>query len=139
MADKKDKIVRAAVTAPTFINGVLHMPGEDTHANLTELGVDSLDDEVEVTHENGPTTKHNLTPGLEAHSTSKNEDIVDVPIAAVAPHAPNAPMPQGIAPGTIQSGTGRLIVPSADGEEPARSPVGADSEAAQRMEKPSKK
>jgi hypothetical protein len=46
-----DKIVRARVTQPTFINGVLHLPGEDASANLTELGVDKLGDK---------------TPGLEA-------------------------------------------------------------------------
>jgi hypothetical protein len=111
-----DKIVRARVTQPTFINSVLHLPGEDTSANLTELGVDKLGDK---------------TPGLEAHSTKVHEDVVATPIAAVAPHAPDAPNPQGIAPGTVPSGTGRLITPAPGGEDTtATAPVGADSEAA---------
>jgi hypothetical protein len=119
-----DKIVRARVTRPTFINGVLHQPGEDTTANLTELGVDALGD---------------LTPGLEKHSTKVHEDIVDTPIAAVAPHAPDAPNPQGIGPGTVTSGTGRLVTPAPGGEDMnATAPVGADSEAAQKLEKPAK-
>lgn len=113
-----DKIVRAKVVGdlPVFINGALHMPGEEAEANLTDLGVSSLDDKTMV--------------GLEAHSTKAAEAVVDVPIAAVAPHAPDAPNPQGIAPGTVQSGTGRLITPSAGGDDTARSPVGADSERA---------
>ena len=55
--------------------------------------------------------------------------IVQAPIAAVAPHAPDAPNPQGLATGTIQSGTGRFIVPdapAADGDPQAIEPVGAD-------------
>lgn len=92
-----DKIVRATVTGPlpVFINGVLHVPGEDAYANLRELGVDSLDDESVV--------------GLEKSSAKAGEEIQPAPIAAVAPHAPGAPNPQGIAPGTVQSGTGRLV------------------------------
>lgn len=118
MAEKADKIVRATVTGdlPVFINGVLHMPGEDAYANLDDLGVSSLDE------------KHDgksLTPGLTAHAASKAEKVVDAPIAAVAPHAPDAPNPQGMAPGTVQSGTGRLIQPATFDGEPAHSPVGA--------------
>lgn len=118
-----DKIVRARVTRPTFINGVLHQPGEDTSANLTELGVDKLGDE---------------TPGLELHSTKKHEDVVPTPIAAVAPHAPDAPNPQGIAPGTIPSAGDRLITPAPDADTAATTPVGADSEIAQKLTKPTK-
>lgn len=118
-----DKIVRARVTRPTFINGVLHQPGEDAYANLTDLGVDALGD---------------LTPGLEKHSAKEHEEVVDTPIAAVAPHAPDAPNPQGIASGSVQSGTGRIITPAVPGEDGAHAPVGADSEAAQRVEKPAK-
>lgn len=120
-----DKIVRAAVTGPrpTFINGVLHLPGEDAYVNLTDLGISALGDK---------------TPGLEKHSTDKHEEVVDAPIAAVAPHAPDAPNPQGIAPGTLISGTGRLITPSAGEGDAARAPVGADSESAQRLEKAAK-
>lgn len=126
-----DKIVRATVTGdlPVFINGVLHLPGEEVSANLTELGVDALGKE---------------TPGLTAHSASKDEVVDNIAIAAVAPHAPGAPNPQGIAPGSRQSGTGRIILPSA-GDEPPRSPVGADSLIAQaegkdiQPDKPSRK
>jgi hypothetical protein len=118
-----DKIVRARVTKPTFINGVLHQPGEDAYANLTELGVDALGAK---------------TPGLEKHSTKVHEDIVETPIAAVAPHAPDAPNPQGIGPGTTLSGTGRLVTPAPSADESATAPVGADSEAAHKATKPSK-
>lgn len=122
-----DKIVRARVTGPlpVFINGVLHQPGEDAYANLTELGVSAIGDE---------------TPGLEKHSTSTHEDVVDTPIAAVAPHAPDAPNPQGIAPGTVMGGGGRLITPDPGGDDAkATAPVGADSDAAKAAAKPTKK
>jgi hypothetical protein len=124
-----DKIVRARVTKPTFINGVLHLPGEDAYANLTELGVKSLGEK--------DAAGNNLTPGLEAHSTKVHEDIVETPIAAVAPHAPDAPNPQGMGPGTVLSGTGRLVTPAPSTEEPATAPVGADSATA-KATKPSK-
>jgi hypothetical protein len=37
-----DKIIRAKVTAPTYINGVLHLPGEFAAVDLNALGVDKL-------------------------------------------------------------------------------------------------
>lgn len=117
-----DKITRALVTAPTFINGVLHMPGEVAAVDLDALGIKELGDR---------------TPGLEAHSAKHAERVVQAPIAAVAPHAPDAPNPQGLPTGTVQSGTGRLVqVDSMAGGsafvEPAGSaetvePVGADA------------
>lgn len=112
-----DKIVHATVTGrlPVFINNVLHLPGEDAYANLDELGVKSLDDDSVV--------------GLEKKSTSSAEVIGSVPIAAVAPHAPGAPNPQGIAPGTRVSGTGRFVTPPVAPEQPDTvvQPVGADA------------
>jgi hypothetical protein len=109
-----DKIIRATVEGPrpTFINGVLHLPGEDAAVDVKALGVDGLGDK---------------TPGLKAKSAKAAEPIAEQPIAAVAPHAPVAPNPQGIAPGTQISGTGRLITPSADPEVAAVAPVGADA------------
>jgi hypothetical protein len=108
-----DKITRATVVGdrPVFINGVLHLKGEDAAVDLDALGVDKF----------GP-----KTPGLEAKSAKADEPVVETPIAAVAPHAPDAPNPQGIAPGTQQSGTARLITPAV-GDEPAVQPVGADA------------
>lgn len=138
-----DKIERALVTAPTFINGVLHLPGEFAYANLDELGVKSLDDDN--------------VKGLEKVSKSAEEPIVETPIAAVAPHAPDAPHPQGIPTGTVQSGTGRLVQLETQGLGPMRGsavttvkdddgpaaiePVGADKpgvEGEQTPQKPSK-
>lgn len=116
-----EKIVHATVTGvlPVFINDVLHLPGEDAYANLDDLGVSSLDDKAVV--------------GLEKKSTSKTEAVQPAPIAAVAPHAPDAPNPQGIAPGTQISGTGRFVTPPlAPGQvETAVTPVGADAPVAQ--------
>src|SRR5690242_202913 len=109
-----DHIVRATVTGdrPVFINGVLHLPGEDAAVNLKELGVSEIGKK---------------TPGLVKSSAKKgSEDVVETPIAAVAPHAPDAPNPQGLATGTRQSGTGRLIGPSGPDED-APVPVGADA------------
>ena len=93
-----DNIQRALVTGPlpVFINGVLHLPSEVAYANLDELGVKSLDDDTVV--------------GLEKVTKSAEEPIVETPIAAVAPHAPDAPNPQGLPTGTKQSGTGRLVL-----------------------------
>lgn len=109
-----DKIVRATVVGdrPVFANGVLHLRGEDVAVNLDELGVSSLGDK---------------TPGLEKKSAKAAENVAEAPIAAVAPHAPDAPNPQGIAPGTQQSGTGRLITPTFSDEEPAIHPVSAEA------------
>lgn len=132
----KDKIVSALVTKPTYINGVLHMPGEIAAANLTDLDVDSLDDDSIV--------------GLVPH---KGEElVVETPVAAVAPHAPDAPNPQGLPTGTIQSGTGRLVQVDAPyavsdaGDEPETiEPVGADrpgvpgEQTPQKPAKPAKK
>jgi hypothetical protein len=109
-----DKIVRATVEGdrPVFINGILHLRGEDASANLDELGVKELGDK---------------TPGLAKKSAKADENVAEAPIAAVAPHAPDAPNPQGMAPGTVQSGTGRLITPTFNDEEPAIQPVGAEA------------
>jgi hypothetical protein len=120
-----DKIVHATVTGnlPVFINDVLHLPGEDAFANLDELGVNSLDDKSVV--------------GLEKKSTSAAEVIQPAKIAAVAPHAPDAPNPQGIAPGTQVSGTGRFVTPPvAPGQiETVVQPVGADAPVTQEERK----
>jgi hypothetical protein len=103
----KDKIVRAVVTAPTFINNVLHYPGEIAEVNLTDLGIDALGKDKDGV---------DRTPGLAAYD-GKGEQLAQVEIAAVAPHAPNPPMPQGIPPGTVPSGTGKLLSPAGDGED----------------------
>lgn len=105
-----DKIIRARVTAPTYINSVLHMPGEIAAVDLKALGIDKLGDN---------------TPGLEAIGANEAEHVEQVPVAAVAPHAPNAPNPQGIPTGSVQSGTGRLVSP--DGDNGAVQMVGADA------------
>jgi hypothetical protein len=106
------KPVRAAVVGPrpVFINGILHLPGEDAAVDLDALGVKELGDK---------------TPGL-AKADAKHEAVVETPVAAVAPHAPDAPNPQGIPTGTRQSGTGRLIAPTVPDED-APVPVGADA------------
>jgi hypothetical protein len=122
----KDKITRALVTMPTFINGVLHQPGEVAAVDLDALGVKSLDDK----HEDGSSK----TPGLVAHSAKDDEPVTQVAVAAVAPHAPDAPNPQGLPTGTVISGTGRHILPDmpnlpgepASDEAAAIEPVGAD-------------
>src|SRR4051812_6832338 len=108
-----DKIVRATVTGPlpVYINGVLHLPGEDASVNLDQLGVSKVGVMVERMDESGRKVKVNKTPGLEAKSAKADEEVEEVQIAAVAPHAPGAPNPQGLATGTRQSGTGRLIGP----------------------------
>lgn len=113
-----DKIVRARVVGsqPYYgQDGVLYHPGEIAPVNLTKLGVDSLDDPTVV--------------GLEAVSKNAEELIEQAPVAAVAPHAPDAPRPQGIPTGSVESGTGRILVPersSEDGAPQAIEPVGAD-------------
>lgn len=109
-----DHIKRATVVGdrPVFINGILHLRGEDAAVNLADLGVKSFGDK---------------TPGLEAKSAKADEHVIEAPIAAVAPHAPDAPNPQGIAPGTVQSGTGRLITPTFSDDEPAIQPVSAEA------------
>lgn len=109
-----DKIVRAKVVGdrPVFINGVLHLRGEDAPVNFADLGVKGFGDK---------------TPGLEAKSAKADENVIEAPIAAVAPHAPDAPNPQGLAPGTVQSGTGRLITPTFSDDEPAITPVSAEA------------
>lgn len=110
-----DKFVTALVTAKTFVNNVLYHPGEIAEVNLTELGVKSLADEIDG---------KNLTPGLEPYSAKDGEQVELVAVAAVAPHAPNPANPQGIPPGTITSGTGRLLSPaSMDSEDLAREMV----------------
>lgn len=111
-----DKIIQAMVTKPTFINNVLHMPGEVATANLTQLGVESLGDTV-ITDGDGKETKVNLTPGLEPFAARDGEQIEQVEVAAVAAHAPNPTAPQGIPPGTVLSGTGRLLSPASDDDD----------------------
>lgn len=115
-----DNITRALVTAPTFINSVLHLPGEFANANLDELGIDEIGQEATVKDDHGNVTKHNLTPGLEKVGAKAEEPIVETPIAAVAPHAPDAPNPQGLPTGTVQSGTGRLVQLETGGLGPMR-------------------
>ncbi|WP_066807140.1 hypothetical protein [Sphingomonas asaccharolytica] len=98
-----DKIIDALVTGdrPLFNGGVLHSPGEATKLNLTALGVKSIDDP-------------NM-PGVD-HFPTGGEAIVPIEVGAVAPHAPNPTAPQGIPPGTQQSGTGRLLAPAAEAD-----------------------
>lgn len=93
----KDKIVTALVTKPTFVNNVLHLPGELASVNLTDLKVDALGEK---------------TPGLEAYTAKDGEQIEQVQVAAIAPHAPNPENPQGIPPGSVISGTGRTLTPA---------------------------
>lgn len=127
MADKEPNIIRAKVTAATYINGVLHHPGEIATVNLDELGVDKLG-KGDFTYEDASgkerTVKRNLTPGL-AEVGDDDAGPPMVPVAAVAPHAPNAPNAQGIPPGSVHSGTGALIVP--DAETGSHQLVGADA------------
>jgi hypothetical protein len=63
-----DNIVLARVTEPTFINNVLHMPGEIAYANLTELGVEKIGAD---------------TPGLEPYDGQE----------PAKPAAPSTPFP----------------------------------------------
>lgn len=134
MAD--NNIQRALVTSPTFINGVLHMPGEIAVVDLDTLGIKQLGDgEVTVTDPSGipmldkdgneRKVTRNLTPGLAPVKDGEGDRVVEVPVAAVAPHAPGAPNAQGIPPGTVQSGTGRLMAPTGP-DEAAHTLVGAD-------------
>jgi len=116
MSDKADKMVQALVTKPTFINNVLHMPGEIADVNLTELGIDNLG-EGTIEDSDGKKVTVDLTPGLEPYKAGDGEPIEVVEVAAVAPHAPNPAMPQGIPPGTVQSGTGRLLNPATVDDE----------------------
>jgi hypothetical protein len=121
-----DKIVSALVTKPTFINNVLHLPGEMASVNLTELGVKSLDE----AYDDGDAKGVNKTPGLEPLGKD-GEMIEQVQVAAVAPHAPNPVAPQGIPPGTVTSGTGRLMSPAGpDTDDLAREMVGPAVDAA---------
>ena len=93
-----DKIVQAKVTKPTFINGSLHFPGEATNANLDQLGVDSLD-------------AKNVS-SLEPLGKNEASDLIErVQVAPVAPHAPDPTAPQGLAPGSVISGTGKTLSP----------------------------
>lgn len=103
----KDNIVTAVVTAPTFINNVLHYPGEIAEANLTELGVEKLGKDKDGI---------DRTPGLAPYDGG-GEQLARVEIAPIAPHADNPSMPQGIPPGTVVSGTGKLLSPAGDGED----------------------
>jgi hypothetical protein len=129
----KDKIVRAKVTGRVFINNVLHLPGEIATVNLTELGVDKLGEgKREVTDNEGKTRTItvDLTPGLEPIDGDGEDDIQEVEIAAVAPHAPDPTIPQGLPPGTRQSGTGELLAPGGDGvDETAVKPVAPETHA----------
>jgi hypothetical protein len=130
----KDKIVQARVTERVFINNILHLPGETASVNLTQLGVDKLGEgEIEIEDSEGRRRKikRNLTPGLEPmDGDAAGADIQEAEIAAVAPHAPAPTMPQGIPPGTVQSGTGELLAPAGEGvEETAIKPVAPEAPA----------
>jgi len=110
----KDKTETALVTARTFVNGVLHMPGELATVDLAALGVDKIGKK---------------TPGLEPHTGKAGEPIEAMEIAAIAPHAPNPAMPQGLPPGSVISGTGRTLTPAdAEQDELAREPVAPEPE-----------
>lgn len=95
-----DKIIDAIVSGdrPLFNNGVLHAPGEPTKLNLTALGVKSIDDPA--------------MPGVE--DLPKDFEMATVAAAPVAPHVPDPTAPQGIPPGTVQSGTGKLLAPAGE-------------------------
>jgi hypothetical protein len=113
----KDKIVRALVTDRTFINGVLHIPGEIATVNLTALGVDKLGEDTRTivgTDGRDHKVTSDLTPGLKAHGADADEAIEQVEIAAVAAHVPDPTAPQGLPPGTVTSGTGRELSPADD-------------------------
>ena len=98
-----DKIVQAKVTRPTYVNSVLHLPGEVATVNLDDLKVDALGEK---------------TPGLEKLDVKDPSALIEqVQVAPVAPHAPFADAPQGIPPGSVISGTGRTLSP-ADEEAP---------------------
>jgi len=99
-----DKIVQAKVTKPTFINGSLHFPGEAANVNLDQLGVDSLD-------------AKNVS-SLEPLGKDEASVLIErVQVAPVAPHAPDPTAPQGLAPGSVISGTGKTLTPAdADSE-----------------------
>lgn len=121
-----DKIIRALVVDRPYFgqDAVLYMPGEAAPVNVEALGVDDLD--------------HKSVVGLEKLSTKADEHVAQVPIAAVAPHAPDAPNPQGLPTGTVISGTGRNVqletsglgpmrgAPVVPAEATAIEPVGAD-------------
>lgn len=97
----EDKIVLARVKGnrPAFINGVLNLPGELVRVNLTELGIEDLDN----------------SEAFEAVDEGTREAIATQPVASVAPRAPGATAPQGAPPGSRESGTGRMISPTSGG------------------------
>jgi hypothetical protein len=110
----KPKTVRALVTKPTFINNVLHLPGEIAAVDLHELGVAELGED---------------TPGLESVKDGE-EAIEQVPVAPVAPFAPGATEPQQIPPGTKPSGTGRLLSPASEDQDDLSREMAAPKSAA---------
>ena len=91
------KRVPALVTVPTFVNGVLHLPGETAYVDLDELGVTELSDEK--------------TPGLRP-AKAGDESIQPVEVADFAPAGEGAIDPQQIPPGSKISGTGRTLSPA---------------------------
>lgn len=120
-----DHIVQATVTGiPAFVNGVLLMPGEIASLDLSTLGnKDEAAGKVETVKSLGD----RLVVGFD--KPTGGEVLAIVPVAAVAPHAPEPTVPQGIPPGTIPSPSGRLLAPA--GEDDAGSareiaPAGAD-------------
>ena len=126
-----DKIVRAVLTEPTYINGVLLQAGEMVDANLDELGVKSLDEK----HEDGSSK----TPSLELANKNEAEPIAQVEIAAVAPHAPNPTIPQGIPAGSINSGSGRIVSVDDDGTAQMVAPGASTISDSAKLAKPEKK
>lgn len=108
-----DTIVQALVTGiPAFVNGVLHMPGEAASLDLSTLG-NKDEDAGKVVEVTSLGDKHVV--GF-APLPATGEVIAVVPIAAVAPHAPEPTMPQGIPPGTITTPSGRLMAPTGEDE-----------------------
>jgi hypothetical protein len=97
-----DKFVSALVTSRTWVNHVLHFPGELVQVNLTALGVDALGKDKDGVDK---------TPGL-VPAPKDGEQIEKVEVAPVSPHAPNPSAPQSLSSGSVISGTGRTLTPA---------------------------
>lgn len=112
----KPNVVLARVTAigGMYINSVLHQRGEQLYVDLDALGIKSLDE------------AGGLEPGDES-----GEGVATAPLASVAPRAPGATMPQGAPPGSVQSGTGRILMPAGEGENAGSVEVRPDTTVAE--------